>query len=247
MHGGLSDKTVSNHAAILEVHAKAHAVPAHVSSPGTASSSPSAKSPAPSDASKIEAGSVEAVQAPVVDRATPAASPPTLADALPRLGSSELHPAASPSASKADRPAGRIGAVPPFQVLSNMFEGMYRGVNNLSSDAVGALQRATGNAAMDTALLAPPKPTGAELDQVAVAPESVADPVGRIQYGLPPAPIDTPADHNGACTCGSKRTHLADDDVRLMRMSELSGSADAYNRAHARVVHHAACVHRTSS
>ena len=197
VHGGLADKTVSSHAAVLEVHAKVHPVPARPSSAGGAARAasgalPESPTPQPPAAEEAQAQGSKLANSP--------ASPPRLADALPRLGSADLGGAGSPGAKAARSPA-RAGAAPPFQVLSSMFEGMYRGVGNLSSDAVGALQRATGNAAMDPDAATPIDAVVPEREPtVEEAPEVSAEAVGRIQYTRPPAPADLGADVNGAAS-----------------------------------------------
>ena len=197
VHGGLADKTVSSHVAVLEVHAKVHPVPPRPSSAGgtaraVSGALPESPTPQPPVADEVQAHESK--------RATSPPSPPRLADALPRLGSADLGGATSPGA-KAARSPPRVGAAPPFQVLSSMFEGMYRGVGNLSSDAVGALQRATGNAAMDPDAATATEAAAPEREPtVEEAPEVAAEAVGRIQYTRPPAPADLGADVNGAAS-----------------------------------------------
>ena len=107
---------------------------------------------------------------------------PSLADALP-LGvppHEKLPAAASPKGAD-----GKAAAkTPPFAALSSMFEGVYKGVGSFSSDAVGAIQRATGRSHAATAV----EDSGADVAVPNAAADGKADSsVGQIRYpGLQP-------------------------------------------------------------
>jgi DNA-binding transcriptional regulator YdaS (Cro superfamily) len=138
--------------------------------------------------------------------------PPTLADALPVRSPSVESSAELVGGATAK---GSRGAGAPFGVFSSMFEGVYKGVNNLSSEAVGAIQRAT-HAGVTPA-------SAGQVDESAAPAESVpVQTSGRIRYSQPP---DARAGAHSATAQDSSGVKAAASSVHRMGTQPLGACA----------------------